>query len=117
MSEPESQGKEPSRDMAGEARERANRLRAQAELAWSRVQEVSRGKRPTTPSLEGALRAARQLPIENYLFGASGSLLIGAWLQSAGHRRAGFSVGFLGPLALVVGLLAKLIKPRETAGA
>ncbi len=117
MGEAESQGEEPGgrSETAREAKERARRLRAQAELAWAGVQRAAhRGPSPAA-SIDRVLKAAERIPVGSYLGGIAGSLLASAWLQATGRRTASLCVGTIAPLVFGAGLLSRLSRRRATA--
>lgn len=97
-------------DIAGDASERARRIRAQAELAWARVQRVARRGAYPALSAENILQSAETIPTAAYLGGIFGSLMASTWLYASGRRTAGLVLGVLSSLLLVGGLYAKSVR-------
>lgn len=95
------------RETAGEARERARRLRAQAALAWLRVQRVIRLRKTGAPSAERLLETVDRIPSASYLIGIGTSLVASAWLFARGRRTESIYLGFSAPLLLAVALYLK----------
>lgn len=109
MSEREGYGEETfgEPERVGEARKRGRELRAQAELAWDRVQRVIRRGQAPPLSTKGLLEAIEQVPTETYVAGIAASLLGSAWLHAVGRRSAGTFVGLAAPLAFGLALALK----------
>lgn len=104
MSGPENHGEETSGgELAGGARRRAKELRAQAEMAWARVQRSVPRSGPPELSVDGFMEAVERMPNENYIEGIAASLVASAWLYATGRRSASLYVG------VIVGVIPSLI--------
>ncbi len=114
VGEPESQGEDlgGSQETASDGVERARRLRAQAELAWARVQRVAQQRARSSRWLERAIHRAEQVPTESYLAATSASLLTAAWLYGTGRRTTGMSIAVWGPAAMAVGLYLRATRKK-----
>lgn len=98
------------RERAGRARKRAREVRAQAELAWARVQRsVPRTGRPEL-SLDGVMEAAERVPNEGYVGGIAASLVASAWLYATGYRTASIYAGFFPSLLFGLGIYARYLR-------
>ena len=96
--------------MAGGARRRAKELRAQAELAWARVQRSIPRSGPPDLSIDGFMDAADRMPNEIYIGGVAASMVAAAWLYAAGRRSASLYVGVIPSLAFGLGLYARYLR-------
>ncbi len=114
MSNPEGYGEDgPGHETAGGARRRAKELRAQAELAWSRVQRSVPRTGRVDVSLDRLMDAATRVPNESYVVGIAASLVTSAWLYALGRRTASVYIGFIPPLAFILGLYARYLRLRR----
>lgn len=98
--------------MAGGARKRAKELRAQAELAWARVQRsVPRSGPPSlSVDIDRFMDAAERMPNETYIGGIAASLVASAWLYALGRRSESLYVGVIPSLAFGLGLYARFLR-------
>ena len=96
--------------MAGGAKKRAKELRAQAELAWARVQRSVPRSGPPNLSIDGFMDAAERMPNETYVAGIAASLVASAWLYGVGRRSASLYVGIIPSLAFGLGLYARFLR-------
>ncbi len=97
-------------EMAGGAKRRAKELRAQAELAWMKVQRSIMRSGPPELSLDRLMDAAARVPQETYTSGIAACMVTSAWLYAAGRRSASLYVGVIPSLVLGLGLYAHYLR-------
>jgi hypothetical protein len=95
-------------------RRKTRELREQAEMAWSRVQQVmQRGRRPGV-STDQLLDAVESLPTEGYLGGIAAAIITASWLHAMGYRTSATVVGVGAPLLMGAGLYLKISRQPQT---
>ena len=100
-------------EAAGSGAHRARMLRAQAQIAWSRVQRSVPRSGPPDLSIDGLMDTAARLPNEGYITGVAASLVTSAWLYALGRKRASAYVGVIPSLVFGLGLYARHLRLKH----
>ena len=100
-------------ETAGSAAHRARMLRAQAQVAWTRVQRSVPRSGPPDLSIDGLMDAAARLPNESYITGIAASLVTSAWLYTLGRKTASAYTGVIPSLVFGLGLYARYLRLKS----